>query len=134
MPPVRVDELPAEVPLAGVYLFSEGRKHLYVGRSNRIRRRIGRHCGDGLAWRGAAFAFRLAREATGKLRASYRTDGSRGQLMTDAAFVEAFRTAKRPIRSMKVRFVEETDPCRQALLEIYAALALKAPYNDFSTH
>ena len=33
-----------------------------------------------------------------------------------------------------IRFVEENDPVRQALLEIYAAVALKTPYNDFDTH
>jgi len=30
--------------------------------------------------------------------------------------------------------VEETDPTRQALLEIYAATVLKTPFNDFDTH
>jgi uncharacterized protein (UPF0297 family) len=134
MKPVKVSNLPRSIPKAGVYLFSEGGKHLYVGRSNRLRARIRRHCGDGIAWRGAAFAFRLARETTGKLKASYRTDGSRPHLMTDPAFVKAFRDAKQRIRNMKIRCVEEADPCRQALLEIYVALALKAPYNDFNTH
>ncbi len=35
---------------------------------------------------------------------------------------------------MQVRYVEERDPLRQALLEIYVALVLKTPYNDFNTH
>ncbi len=35
---------------------------------------------------------------------------------------------------MDLRFVEETDPFRQALLEMYAAIALKTPHNDFETH
>jgi hypothetical protein len=35
---------------------------------------------------------------------------------------------------MDIRFVEENDPLRQALLEIYAAVALCTPYNDFETH
>lgn len=134
MRPVRPDDLPSTMPKAGVYLFSEGRKHLYVGRSNRIRGRIGRHCSEGSAWRGAAFAFRLAREATGNVKATYKTEGSRPHLMADPTFSAALRKAKARIRRMKLRFVEERDPCRQGLLEIYAAVALKAPYNDFNTH
>ena len=82
----------------------------------------------------AAFAFRLAREVTGKLDACYRKEGSRDALMQDPAFRRAFDTAKARIRKMDVRFVEETDPVRQAILEIYAAVALNTRYNDFDTH
>jgi hypothetical protein len=35
---------------------------------------------------------------------------------------------------MKLRYVEEPDPLRQALLEIYAATLLKTEFNDFETH
>ena len=35
---------------------------------------------------------------------------------------------------MQVRYVEETDPLRQALLEIYASIVLQTRYNDFNTH
>ena len=35
---------------------------------------------------------------------------------------------------MELRYVEEADPLRQTLLEIYVAVALKTPYNDFDTH
>jgi hypothetical protein len=35
---------------------------------------------------------------------------------------------------MDIRFVEEADPNRQALLEIYVTLCLEARYNDFDTH
>lgn len=35
---------------------------------------------------------------------------------------------------MDLRFVEETDPLRQAFLEIYVAVALNTPHNDFETH
>lgn len=52
--------------LAGVHLFSESGRHLYVGRTNDFRGRYGRHCNPGASHRMAAFAFRLAREATGR--------------------------------------------------------------------
>ena len=35
---------------------------------------------------------------------------------------------------MEVRFVSEPNPNRQALLEVYVTIALRAPYNDFETH
>lgn len=82
----------------------------------------------------AAFAFRLAREATGALKATYTTKGSRAELMKEPVFREAFDAAKARIRAMEVRFVEESDPVCQTLLEVYAAIALGTPYNDFDTH
>jgi hypothetical protein len=35
---------------------------------------------------------------------------------------------------MDIRVVEETHAIPQALLEIYVALRLGTPYNDFGTH
>ena len=134
MDPVTPISLPKRMPKEGVYLFSEDREHLYVGRSKDIRGRIGRHCLPGATHRMAAFAFRLARETTGRLDASYKQEGSRRELMQDPAFRAAFDQAKTRIREMDVRFVEEADPVRQALLEIYVAVSLETPYNDFRTH
>ncbi len=83
----------------------------------------------------AAFAFRLAREATGNLAATYRKGAaSRAGLMGNEAFVNAFTNAKARIRAMDLWFVEESDPVRQALLEIYVSVVLSTPYNDFDTH
>jgi|SRR6185437_10807365 len=135
MPPCCGGAFPKIMPMRGVYLFSEGDAHLYLGRSNKIRLRWGRHCNPGATHRMAAFAFKLARETTGKMTASYKNDeNSRKNLMLDAAFRAAFDDAKRRIRAMDFRFVEERDPNAQALLEIYCTLALNAKYNDFDTH
>lgn len=135
MNPVKPTSLPRMMPAAGVYILSEADRHLYVGRSNGIRRRIGRHCRPGATHRMAAFAFMLAREVTGNLVATYKKgEGSRTGLMENEAFVNAFTAAKARIRSMDLRFVEESDPVRQALLEIYASVVLATPYNDFDTH
>lgn len=132
--PSVVGALPKHMPEAGIYLLSEGTKHLYVGRSKNIRRRLSRHSRLGATHRMAAFAFRLAREATGRMRASYKTEGSRAELMKDPEFVAAFDAAKKRIREMHVRFVEEPDPVRQTVLEVYVAVTLETPYNDFDTH
>ena len=135
MKPVKAGMWPADMPLKGVYLFSEGRRHLYVGRSNNIRGRHGRHCRPGATGRMAAFAFQLAREATGKVERSYRKgEHSRSGLMLDPGFAEAFKRAKVRIRAMDFRFVEESHQTRQALLEIYCAVALGTPYNKFDNH
>ena len=134
MEPVTPVSLPKEMPKEGVYLFSEGRGHLYVGRSRDMRGRIARHSRPSATHRMAAFAFRLAREATGHLAASYTVKGSRSELMKDPAFQDAFKQAKVRIRKMDVRFVEEAEPVRQTILEIYVAVSLRTQYNDFSTH
>ena len=133
--PVTPGSLPKIMPRKGIYLLSEGQCHLYVGRSNDIRGRISRHSRPGATFRMAAFAFRLARETTGNLKATYRKDDrSRAALMKDPTFLRAFSSAKERIRKMHLRFVEEQDPVRQALLEIYVAVVLDTPYNDFDNH
>lgn len=134
-PPLRYGALPMGMPASGVYLFTEHARHLYVGRSNVLRQRHGRHCRPGATHRQASFAFLLAREATGRIDATYRAgEGSRAGLMLDPSFANAFDAAKARIRQMEYRFVEESDQNRQALLEIYCAVALGTPYNDFGTH
>ena len=135
MAPISPVALPAKMPLKGVYLLSERDSHLYVGRSNDIRGRIAWHSRPGANHRKAAFAFRIAREASGNLKATYKKgQGSRSALMEDEGFVAAFDTAKARIRRMNLRFVEEDDPVRQALLEIYVAVVLNTRYNDFDNH
>ncbi len=128
--------LPSSMCKRGVYLLTEAGRHLYVGRSNRLRRRIGNHCSESARENIAVFAFRLAREATGNMKAVYKkgSGGTRKELMLDPIFVQSFGTAKERIRGMQVRFVEEDNPVRQALLEVYVAVVLNTPYNDFDTH
>ena len=131
MKPVTLATLPAVVPVSGIYLFSEGSRHLYVGRSKKLRDRLRYHCSSA---KDAPFAFKLAREQTGNVKATYTTNGSRSHLLANPSFLDAFQAAKDRIRRMDIRFVGEPDPNRQALLEIYATISLKAPYNDFDTH
>lgn len=134
MAPVKPFPLPrsAAIPKQGIYLFSDGSQPLYVGRSDNIRRRIGLHCNG--EHNQATFAFRMARTQTGMLKAAYTTSGSRSQLVQDAVFGPVFASCKERIRRLDVRFVEETDPTRQALLEIYVATVLGTPFNDFANH
>ncbi len=134
VPPARVASLPADMPRAGVYLFSDGPRHLYVGRTNRMRARLQEHGRPSSTHNSAPFAFMLARRATGRSKASYAAKGSRQSLERDPKFRTAFQRAKARVRRMDIRFVQERDPTRQALLELYVAIALGTPYNDFDTH
>ena len=134
MAPVRYSSLPRAIPERGIYLFSEGTAHLYVGRTNNIRRRLQGHCRRSGSHLTATFAFRVARQDTGMLRPTYRVEGARQQLAKDPVFAAAFEKAKARLQAMDIRFVEEVDPVRQALLEIYAAVELGTPFNDFDNH
>jgi hypothetical protein len=135
MVPVTIDTLPRDAPSACVYLFSENGRHLYVGRTRKLRQRLRQHSIPSSRHNQAVFAFRLAREATGRLLAAYSGEGRRAALAADdSAFVASFIDAKQRVRKMQVRYVEEADPLRQALLEIYASIVLATPYNDFNTH
>lgn len=134
MAPVKYGNLPRGLPIRGIYLFSEGDDHLYVGRTNRMRERLRGHCVPSGSHFTATLAFRIARKITGRIAASYSKSGSRAELVKDLAFASAFEAAKRRIVSMDLRYVEESDPTGQALLEIYIATVLKTPYNDFDNH
>ncbi len=122
------------LPERGIYLLTEGDRHLYVGRSDNIRGRLKNHCAVSATHHKATFAFRLAREACGVLKASYKPRGSRADLMTQENFRAAFDAQKARLREVDIRVVEEADPNRQALLEMYVSIALATPYNDFANH
>ena len=134
MKPVTVATLPKEIPQSGIYLFSENGKHLYVGRTNTIRKRLQNHCRPSSGHNSATFAFRLTREITGITQATYVTDGSRANLELDATFGSEFIKQKNRVREMHVRYVYEPDPMRQALLEMYVSVSLGTPHNDFDNH
>jgi hypothetical protein len=127
--------LPPHVKGSGVYMFSEDGVHLYVGRTRNVRTRYGQHCRPSSKHNNAPFAFKLAREETGFLKSTYRPgDTTRIGLLTNEAFSASFANALRRIGQMEFRFVEEADPTRQCLLELYVSIVMRTPYNDFDTH
>ena len=132
MAPVKVTDLPKDVPASGVYLFTENGEHLYVGRSDHIRTRLRSHVTAN--HQKCAFAFLLARRETGK-KADYRRGaGSRKELVEDPMFRSALDQAIARIREMDVRYVAESHPLRQGLLEMYVHVSLDTPHNDFGNH
>lgn len=129
-------DTPDDKPLRGIYLFTEGKNHLYVGRSNDIVGRYYAHrresSGDGVA----VFAFRLACMSSNRTGISYKAghQDTRAMKMKDPDFFRHFSIAKARIREMDFRYVLESDPVKQALLEVYCAVALKTPHNTFDNH
>ena len=132
MRPLTVDTVPKDAPTGGVYLFSAGDEHLYVGRTKRsIRVRLKNHVNTAPD---CPFAWRLARASTNQVKATYKSNGSRADLLRRPEFKCAYDQAKIDIRSMDVRYVGESDPTRRALLEIYVATVTGAKHNDFDEH
>lgn len=130
MEPVTMESPLHNTPEGGVYLFSEGASHLYVGRSKRqLNKRLRGHIR-----KSAKDSFKLAREATGQTVTSYSGDYIREKLLSDQKFLKVYQDAKERIRIMNIRWVHEPEPTKQALLEIYVSVVLETPYNDFDTH
>jgi hypothetical protein len=117
------------------YLFSDASKHLYVGRSDHIRRRYKNHTRPSAGHNQAVFAFLLARRETGRVKPSYKAGvHSRVGLLKDPIFSDAFARAKEQIAQMDFRYIGESDPTTQCLLEIFIAVSLGTPFNDFGNH
>jgi predicted GIY-YIG superfamily endonuclease len=133
-PPFVFDAKPKKLPLRAVYLFSDGDTPLYIGRTKKLRQRLGNHCRKSSRANQSSFAFQLAREAAGVTERSNSGPTTREELMKDDSFNAGFQASKLRLNAMDIRYVEEPDPVKQALLEIYCAIALETPYNDFDTH
>jgi len=132
--PLSPAKLPREFAGAGIYLFTETGRHLYVGRSNDLRFRIQTHVRRSSATYQAAFAYRLAREVAGITKVPYRKLAPAEDWSIAEPFFSAFPASKERIRKMELRYVFEPDPLTQMLLEVYVATALNTPYNDFDNH
>ncbi len=122
-----------QVPQKGVYVFFEGDNPIYVGRSNRLKKRLKEHSQKGADRYSATLAFRIAKQNTSTLQKKERRQTNE-QLMKNRDFVEEFEAVKDRIARAKIRFIEIEDQVEQAMFEIYAHLALKTRYNDFGTH
>ncbi|MCZ7936654.1 GIY-YIG nuclease family protein [Agrobacterium salinitolerans] len=133
--PLSAKQLPPKERGAGVYTFSDNGKVIYVGRTNNVKKRFAQHTGDGAKHNQAALAFKFARQILNIPKPTYKPDEySRANLMLSEKFMETFLTEKRRLRALEFRFVEESDPTRQALLEIYVSEVCDSPNNDFDNH
>ena len=133
---------------------------MYVGRSDKVADRIKSHgTGSKSGSASATFAFILTRKLWGIWNGPY-WDGpfpkkkkerekkitikkgsrtkeirlDRGSLLNDPDIFKDFKQQVKKVRSMKLIVVKIEDPYKQATFEVYAALALDTPYNDFRNH
>jgi len=120
--------------LKGGYVFYLDGNAQYTGRSNDVPKRLKQHSLVGSGYRSAAFAMRIAKRQLGLPRTYHLSRDHNDHPLNDPRLPDAFEAAKAKIRNMSVRVIEENDPTRQALLEIYIATRLGCPYNDFDNH
>lgn len=131
--PLRSRNELSNAPKKGVYTFYEDGEALYVGRSDRLIARVQEHGRPSSGHNTAPFAFNLTKEAM-RNQGIDTANIPRSKLEQEPVFKKAFVEAKERVARMKIRFVEIDDPIKQTLFEVYAAMKLQAPYNDFRTH
>ena len=131
---VRVAEVVPGNAQSGVYALFEGNTCVYVGRTRNHARRLKQHSGSASRENQAALAFSLTREALNLPPADYSSGNSRKSLMRRNDVKATFQEQKRRIAAMEVSFVEVEDGPKQAMFEIYAAIALRASHSKFLTH
>jgi hypothetical protein len=108
---------------------------MYVGRSGRkgrIKQRIMEHSRPSSGHNTASFAFLIAKEDAENTKIDLNK--SRDDLQDDADFEPLYTKAKERVSKMQVRVIEIPDSITQTLFEVYAALELNTPYNEWGTH
>jgi hypothetical protein len=121
------------LPQRGVYVFYEGKCPVYVGRSDRVRKRVREHGQPSSQHGSATFAFLLAKEKA-ESQGMFDSSKPRRELQDDPVFKPLYTEAKGRICKMSVRVVEVMDPIEQTVFEVYAAMELKTRYNSFENH
>jgi hypothetical protein len=121
-----------DVPQRGAYVLYEHGKPIYVVRSNRLGDRLLEHGRPSSSHNSVPFAFNLAKGEAA--RRGINISQARNELERVLAFKGLFTAAKKRVAAMKIRSVRIDSPVMQTLFEVYAALALQTPYNDFDTH
>ena len=133
-PLIAIDDIGiTPVPQKGVYVFFEGNKPIYVGRSDRLKKRLKEHSQRSSVHNSATLAFKIAKQNTSTLHKKEKKQTNE-QLMKNRDFVGEFEAAKDRIARAEIRFIEIEDQIEQAIFEIYASLALDTELNDFGTH
>ena len=117
-----------DAPQHGIYVFYENGEPIYVGRSNKMRRRIQEHGADSSDWHSATFALKLLREALNYPK------GKAEDIAKDNK--EEYRRQRERVRAMTFRAVSITDQLEQTLFETYTIIemGIASKYNDFETH
>lgn len=128
----RLDHGPAVPMEAGIYLFIERGRPIYVGQTRNLRSRLAAHCRPSGSHNSASFAFLVART---QYKGGKGKKMTRAELQDDPEFKELFSRAKERVSNMEVRFIKCEDPELRTVFEVYAAEHLGTKkYNSFETH
>ena len=120
-----------EVPQQGVYVFYEGDRPIYTGRSRRMRQRIREHGARSSRHESATFALKLLRDAIGEPE-GHSSEYTRPELQEK--YPDQYAAQRERVRNMRFRVVQIEDPVAQTIFETYAILALDTThYNSFHT-
>jgi hypothetical protein len=129
------DELKSMSEEQGIYVFYEQSIPMYVGRSGRkgrFKTRIQEHSRPSSGHGTATFAFMIAKEDAEQ--DGINIEKSRHNLENEPSFAELYQQAKVRVSNMQIKVIEIDDPIEQTLFEVYAALELNTPYNEWDTH
>ena len=117
------------VPQRGIYVFYEGDKPIYTGRSRRMRQRIREHGAKSSRHESATFALKLLREAIGDSNSRKYT---RSELQEK--YPDLYEAQREKVRNMRFRVVKVEDSALQYVFEAYVIFALcTTRYNSFET-
>ena len=117
------------VPERGIYVFYEGDKPIYTGRSRRMRQRIREHGAKSSRHESATFALKLLREA---ICDSNSHKFTRSELQEK--YPDLYEAQREKVRNMRFRVVKVEDFALQYVFETYVILTLcTTRYNSFKT-
>jgi hypothetical protein len=131
--PYDITRLPKSPRIPGVYVFYDESIPVYVGRTRNLKARMKSHF-NLTNPNMASFAFLIACSTYGRIKASYKKEGSRKDLRANPDFNKHFISANNKLKTMIIRFIEIDDPKMQHLFEIYATMTLNTSYNNFDTY
>ena len=120
-----------KIPDRGIYVFYDGKKPIYVGRSERLKSRLREHSNQSSSQTSATFAFNLAKSRAKKL--GIDISGNRKILEQDPHFSPIYKEEKNRVSKMKFKVIRINNPIKQNLFEVYASLELKTK-QDWGTH
>jgi hypothetical protein len=129
--PLPIVPLSAWKKLGAIYIFYHDGKPEHVGRTRNLQARIRGHLTA--SHYSASFAFEQTRRAMA-LKATYRPQGSRAALFAEPESRAAFDMQSNRLRQMTMRYLAVESPIDQYLLELYAAMELDLPLDEFDTH
>ena len=124
-----------EKGLKGIYalfeVIDEVEQAVYVGRTRNLAGRFRAHITAN--HNSASFALKRTR-LRHNLPTTYTAVGSRVSITTDPETRASFLEEIQKIREMTFRFVEETDPVAQYLLELAVTIKYGLPLDGFDSH